>query len=350
MVAKVKAKSHLILGLLLILVISSNYAIYRIPIVPPPSEAGGVVLGSLIDFAIIGPLLVLAITRKKGFSIKRIITFIVLGLIAAKFIIPASYFEPYKWVPIAALGVEGIIILAEIGMVALLVMKLPSIIRIIKENQLPLLFALPKLIKEKVSDYWIVRMLATDVLILYYSFGSWKQKVIHNEQTFTIHKNTSFVAFYVMLLHAIVIETIGIHWWLHDVSLILSIVLLLLNIYSVLYVLAEIQAVRLNPIRMENEALYLSLGIGKRMMVSYDCIEKVQWGNEAAACNLKSKDLLDFLARDLESVEPQCVIHFKTPQKATVFFGMEKEYTQVALRVDELARFEEALREKIAKE
>ena len=121
---------------------------------------------------------------------------------------------------------------------------------------------------------------------------------------FTLHKKTSIVAFYVMLIHAIVIETIGIHWWLHGKSMILSIVLLLLNVYSLIYIIADIQTVRLNPLKMNERQLQVSLGLGKRMEIPYDAIEKIEWGNEAEQYNLKSKGLIEFMARDLEEVKP----------------------------------------------
>jgi len=79
-----------------------------------------------------------------------------------------------------------------------------------------------------------------------------------------------------MMIHAIVIETIGIHWWLHEKSMVLSILLLILNVYSVLFFIADIQAVRLNPIYATNDALYLSLGLMKRTTIRFANIEKIE--------------------------------------------------------------------------
>ena len=78
-----------------------------------------------------------------------------------------------------------------------------------------------------------------------------------------------------MIIHGIAIETIGIHWWLHEKSIILSVVLLVLNIYSVIFFLADMQAIRLNPVYVTNDTLYLSLGLMKRTEIRFDHIAEI---------------------------------------------------------------------------
>lgn len=340
-----RSKQGLFAGLLL-LVLMSNYFAYRLPAIPVPADSRAVVLGSLLDFAIVAPLLILALTRKKGFTLKRFITFMVIGLVAARFIIPAEHFEPFKFIPYAAIGLEGLIVLAEIWLLFLLAKHLPSIIRTLKKENASGLFAFPTLVKEKVSSHPIISIVAAEALMFYYAFASWKRKPPVGERFFTLHQKTSLLAFNIMLIHAIVIETLGIHWWLHDKSLILSIVLLLLNVYSVFYFLADIQTVRLNPLKMNETHMQISLGLGKRMEIPYDAIEKIEWGNEAGQYNLKSKDVIEFIARDFEEVKPQCIIHFSRPVRAILFLGMEKEFRTVAIKVDEPERFRMMLESK----
>ncbi|MDW0116442.1 beta-carotene 15,15'-monooxygenase [Sporosarcina thermotolerans] len=340
-----RSKQVLFAGLLLFVLVS-NYFVYRLPAIPMPENARAVVIGSLVDLAIVAPLLMLSLTRKKGFSLKRFITFMVMGLIAARFIIPINYFEPFKFVPYAAIGVEGLIVLAELGLIFLLIKHLPRIIKEIKEHQVSSLFAFPALVKEKVSSHPLISIVAAESLMFYYAFASWKRKPPVGEIMFSLHQKTSLLAFYIMLIHAIVIETIGIHWWLHGKSAILSIVLLILNIYTVIYFIADIQAVRLNPLKMNENHMQVSLGLGKRMEIPYDAIGKIDWGLDAEHYNLKSKGLIEFMARDFEEVKPHCIIHFSRPLKATLFLGMEKEFTATTLRVDEPERFRHILENK----
>lgn len=337
---KQNSKSPLLM-MVLVLVFTSNLALYRlpIPILPAPADATWVIVGSLIDFSIVAPFLILAMTRKKGFTVKRFVTFMMLGIIVARIIIPTAYFEPFKFIPYIAIAIEGIILLAEISLLFILLKHTPRIIRDIKVSGEGPLFTFTTLVEKQIGKHPLIKIISAETLMFYYAFGTWKKRPITVENHFSIHKKTSFIAFYVMMIHAIVIETIGIHWWLHDKSMILSIVLLILNIYSVVFFIGDIQAVRLNPLIVDEKQIRVALGLGKRMVIPFDEIEHVAWGNDAANENLKAKDTIDFIARDFEEVQPQCVITFKRPLSATLFLGFEKEFSKAAIRVDDPIQF-----------
>ncbi len=331
--------------LLLILVLSANLALYRLPIsiLPAPSDATWVIIGSLIDFSIVAPLLILAMTRKKGFTVKRFFSFMVLGIVAARFIIPTAYFAPFKFLAYTAVAVEVIIVLAEVGLIFILLKHIPRIIRDVKSSGEGPLFTFPTAVEKRVGRHPLVRIISAETIMFYYAFASWKKHPTVGENRFTLHTQTSFIAFYIMLIHALVIETFGIHWWLHDKSLILSIVLLVLNVYSVIFFIGDIQAVRLNPLIVDDKQIRVSLGLGKRMVIPLAEIENIAWADEAANENLKAKGIIDFIARDFEEVTPQCVITFKQPLKATLFLGFEKSFLKAAIRVDDPVRFRQLL-------
>lgn len=342
--SKQNSKSTFLL-LLLLFVLSTNLALYRLPlaILPAPADATWVILGSLLDFSIVAPLLILAMTRKKGFTVKRFITFMVLGIVAARFIIPAAYFEPFKFVPYVAIGIEGIIILAEIGLLFILLKHMPQIIKDIKSSEEGPLFLFATLVEKRVGSHPIIKIISAEAVMFYYAFATWKKRPMIGENRFTLHTQTSYIAFYVMIIHSIVVETIGIHWWLHDKSMILSIALLILNVYAVIFFIGDIQAVRLNPLVVDDKQIRISLGLGKRMTIPLDEIKEIAWGDEAANENMKVTGIIDFMAKDLETVTPQCVITFKKPLKATLFLGFEKKFTKAAIRVDDPMGFRNRL-------
>lgn len=334
--SKQNSKSPLLI-MILVLVITSNLALYRLPIpfLPAPADAAWVIIGSLIDFSIVAPFLILAMTRKKGFTMKRFITFMVLGIIAARIIIPSVYFEPFKFIPYIAIAIEGMILFAEIGLIFILLKHTPRIIRDIKVSGEGPLFTFATLVEKQIGRHPLIKIISAETVMFYYAFASWKKRPIDAENRFSLHTKTSFIAFYSMMIHAIVIETIGIHWWLHDKSMILSIVLLILNIYSVIFFIGDIQAVRLNPLTVDEKQIRVALGLGKRMDIPFDEIEHIAWGDDAANENLKAEGVIDFIARDFEAVLPQCVITFKRPLHATLFLGFEKEFSKAAIRVDD---------------
>lgn len=137
---------------------------------------------------------------------------------------------------------------------------------------------------------------------------------------FTLHKKTSFIAFYLMLIHAIVQGSVGLHWFLHEKSILLSIVLLILNVYTVIFIIGEIQAVRLNPLDVSVKGIYVSLGLTKRIYIPYSEISELKWGSYLTV----SEHALEFITKDMEPL-PHVGLILSIPIESTLFVGMKKE-------------------------
>lgn len=320
----------------LLLVLISNFLVYRSPFSSHviPDESFWLVAGSLVDFAIVVPLLVLLSFR---INAKQLLAVIAAGLIAARFIIPALYFEPFASLFYIGVAIEIFVLSAELALLGLLLMHTPKIRRFMSQQHGSPLFTLFPAVHENVKPNPLIHIVLSEALAFYYAFFTWKKQPPSDSTTITLHKNTSLIAFNIMLIHAIVIETIGIHWWLHDKSAVLSIVLLVLNVYSVIYFIGDIQATRLNPLTICDGNLNVSLGLNKRISAPLDSIEAVRWGAKPEA------DALSFVAKDFEEPEPQVVIDFHTPQQAVLFFGKTQPVSQIALKVDDPAKLKDLL-------
>lgn len=326
----------------LLLVLASNIMLYRSPLTPImlSEETKGAVIGSLIDFAIVMPILVLILGRhKKKFSIQRLVIGMAGGIIAARFIIPAEYFEPFVVFSYVGFAIEGALLLFEVYLIGMLVRHLPSILAGVRSSDEPLLFAFPEMVHQKFKNARIIEMITSEFVMFYYAFATWRKKPSTEYGEFTLYKNSSLIAFNIMMIHAIAIETIGIHWWLHDKSIVLSLVLLLLNIYSIFFFLADIQALRLHPVKMTDEYIYLSLGMMKTMKLSYADIENISVDKEKLTQKLNKKTTIDFVARDFEVVYPHVLLNLRRPCKARFYLGFEKQYDKVAIRMDDPTKF-----------
>ncbi|MDE4085691.1 beta-carotene 15,15'-monooxygenase [Planococcus maritimus] len=312
----------------LLLVLISNFMVYRSPFSAAviPEDTFWLVAGSLVDFGIVVPLLVLLSFR---INVKQLLAVIAAGLIAARFIIPALYFEPFAPLFYIGLAIEMLVLAAELALLGLLLIYIPKIRRSMSKQSGSPLFTLFPAVHENIKPNPLIHIVLSEALAFYYAFFTWKKQPPEDPSAITLHKNTSSIAFNIMLIHAIVIETIGIHWWLHDKSALLSIVLLVLNVYSVIYFIGDIQATRLNPLTIKDGNLNVSLGLNKRISVPLESIRAVHWGAKPDA------DALAFVAKDFEEPEPQVVIDFHTPQQAVLFFGKTRQVTQIALKVDD---------------
>ncbi|WP_433956729.1 beta-carotene 15,15'-monooxygenase [Cytobacillus horneckiae] len=324
-------------------ILLSNYMLYQTNIGNSllPAKTNGVVLGSLIDLVIMLPLFFMLYRRK--FTVKTAVFLCAAGCILAKFLIPNPLLEPYAVITWAGIAIEAAIILVELTLIVAFVRYMPKILQRVKLSALPLVFSFPKAIDEYVKKNPIIHIICSEMLMFYYAFLSWKRKP---SEGITLYKNSSYIAFQVMLIHAIVIETLGIHWWLHDKSMIVSIILLVLNIYSVIFFVADIQAVRLNPLHINDKSMFLSLGLMKRVEIQFENIESI---NEDPV-TLKEKlsnDTIDFMARDLEKVYPDYILKMKQPVKVTLFMGIQKEYSNIAIRTDNSLQLKDILLNKM---
>src|SRR5699024_4557065 len=158
---------------------------------------------------------------------------------------------------------------------------MPRILSDVKQEVNGPLFVFSDSAEKNVRKHPLIRVVCSEMVMFYYAFASWKKRPAQENNRFTLHRKTSLIPLQVMLIHAILFETIAIHWWLHDVSMILSIVLLVLNIYSVLFIIGDIQATRLNPITVEDKQIRISIGLGKRMLIPLDAIQHIAWGKDA---------------------------------------------------------------------
>lgn len=338
-----KSKQHVWLFFLL-LVLGSNLVLYRTDFgvnILEQSDYSGVVLGSLIDLVIVAPILCLV--WKKQRSIKRLILLMASGLILARFLIPINYLKPFVAVTWLGFAIEIAFLLLELLLIVTLFRYLPKIIASIKQNSLPILFAFPKAVDHHVNQHPIIQIICSEMLMFYYAFASWRNKPKYCTNTLTIHKNSSYIAFQIMLIHAIVIETLGIHWWLHDKSMVLSILLLVLNIYSVIFILADIQAIRLTPLYIDENQFYISLGLMKRMEIRWDEIEEIITDPKELQQKM-TKDTIDFIPRDFMEVYPDVILKLKKPKEAVLIMGMKKTYGRVAIKVDDVKAFVETLK------
>lgn len=293
-----------------------------------PEQTQYIVLGSMLDLIVILPLSVML--YRNNFSVKRTIILAAFGCIAARFLIPTSLLGPYEAITWIGIIIEGFIFLFELVLIITFVRYMPKIIKEVKQSQLPVLFSFAKSLAHYVNNSLIIRIICSELLMIYYAVARWKSPIPNG---ITMYKKSNFIAFQVMMIHAIIVETLGVHYWLHDKAPLLSILLLVLNVYSILFFLGDLQALRLNPIYTTNETIYISLGLMKRTEINYTNIEAVIVEPEILQKKL-SKNTADFIIRDFEKVYPDFILKMKKPQKVTLFMGREKEFYFIAIKSD----------------
>ncbi|MBW3112152.1 beta-carotene 15,15'-monooxygenase [Bacillus sp. MCCB 382] len=324
---------------LLTLVLFSNVMLYQ-PIVQQflvIELDRGAVIGSLVDLVIISPALAYAAFKV---SKKQAAGLIVVGLVMARVLIPEEFFAPYTILLYSGISFEALFFLAELGLIFLLLKRIPVIRAEMRSSQTGPIFSFLPAVERKVSRLPLIRFVASEILMVYYAFFSWRKKSPIHGGVVTMHHKTSAIAMNIMLIHAVAIETIGLHWWLHTKLPILSFILLILNVYSILLVLAEIQITRLHPVEVKNGELRVAQGLRQRLILPLSNIERMEWGEKKP-----NKGTMVFMQKDFEDIHPQVILFLKEPVEATLFMGRKEEVSKVALRVDDPERLKELLKQ-----
>lgn len=344
-------KTNILLFFIFIsLILAVNYVLYRIPFLAPVHS--GAVIGSILDFMLVIPLLTYFFIIRKRYSLKYMGFVIIAAYGAASYIIPNEHFSQYSFLPYMAFVSEGLLIIVELFILYKVLSKLPRLIRNYRSisNQESLFqFNVRKSVQNLMPNNRLISVLLTELSMFYYSLFAWNKKAkIQNGRSFTYHKKTSVNAVYIMLIHATVIESIGFHYLLHQWNEAVSYILLFLNVYAILYFLAEVHAIRLTPFVLKKDYLLLQTGFSKSMALPLEKIKDINYYDGPEKMNKKElSNLYDARVIDFFQEKPQFEILLKEPQEANYIYGMKKEVKRIILNVDDPEAFYQAIRKKV---
>jgi hypothetical protein len=334
---------------LLSLVIGSNILLYQLDSMQPLSTE--VALGSLFDFLITIPVITYFFIIRKRYSLKYLLPVMMVGYGAALWIIPNGYMESYSFIKYVLFASEAAFILLELYIGFKLLTKMPAIIKFYRSNtvEIPTFpYRLEQAFTRHLKPNRFLGIIFSEITMFYYSLFSWRKKPLHEGLVFTSHKKTSAIAVYVMLIHALILESVGFHFLLHSWNEIVAIIALVLNLYTLLIFLAEIQAIRLAPFIITNQQLYLQVGIMKQLIVPLEEIKSLHYyeGPEKLSKE-EEKIVFDACMPDFIREKPAIEIEFFSPQESKMMYGFKKKVTKVHLRPDEPQLFFETLKTKI---
>ncbi|KEK22915.1 hypothetical protein [Bacillus gaemokensis] len=342
-----RKKRNIWLGLTA-LILLSNYLVYALPIIPDvPKE---VALGSLLDFIIVIPVTTYFLIIRKRYSLTYIFPVIIAGYITAKFVIPSDYLQSFSFVSYILVAGELAFVAIELFILYKIARTLPKIIRFYKQykKEFPSFsVAIDKAFDAALKRNNVVNVIISECKLLYYALFSWRTKVPENQYVFSYHKKTGAIAFYIMLIHATLIESIGFHYLLHQWNPIFAWGLLALNIYGILYFLAEIQAIRKNPYILTEQEIIIQVGLGKKLVVPFAQIERITFYKGEGLTKEEEQEVFEATLTEFIKEPATFEIKLKEPLKAQLLYGFSKTVNRVHVNVDEERKFYEAISEKL---
>jgi membrane protein YdbS with pleckstrin-like domain len=258
-----------------------------------------------------------------------------LGLLAARLLLPDG---ARATATVLRFGWSGV----ELVLIALLVARSRQIgarRRALRLAGVPDVEALERALAPSVGAL-TARLLATELDALGHAFAGWRRATPReDERTFTMHRRSHHALIVGVLLFCVAGETIGLHLVLAHWSSVGAWIATLLSVWGALWIVGDMHAVRLRPLRLAADGLVIELGIRWRTFVPYDAIRSVA----AAASPRRGPRTLAATVVGAADVH----VTLSRPLEARGILGRSKRFDEILLSADRPEVLIAALRARI---
>jgi hypothetical protein len=341
------------LAIALLLIVLPNFLLFKIEVIGPVTPL--MTIGSVLDLAIILPLVFYFFVFKSKPSFIIFIPMSFAGLFLVNWLVP-DYADHYlNKINKSVILIEGSLILFELLLIVFILKRLPMLKHKVRNEQNNYYHFLRSFIEasketfsfrfKKLNQYQnMLRFLSTDLAVFYYVFFSWRKNKSVSKQSvdrFTYHLNGEYLGIFIMLIHALTIEIIAVHLLVMQYSHLLAWIVTLFDIYALMFIIADYQAIRQSPIIMDNKAIHIQKGLRFHAAIPYEKIDVIQKNERSENEIRKDKLAIDLTLNGLEKKTPQFEMILKEPILAYTVFGIKKKINCLYITVDEPSKFSE---------
>ena len=287
-----------------------------------------------LDLVVLVPVVYLVLARRMGWRLLSAIPILVLMLVAANLLIPRDHNQVLK-------TVEMLLAPFELVLLTFLVLKVRSVRKAYRQTggtADDFLESLEKVLAQTVDAGRPGKMIATEIAMIYYGLLAWRQKPLDRpaEQIFTYHRKCGHGTVMGVFIFLVLVEAGVLHWYLLPRIAPVAWIIFALSIYSIVFLLADLNSARLRPILIDGNDLVVRVAIRWRVRIPLAWIERV----ETTTHDIEDKDgLLNAFLVPNQNV----ILHLDRPAKAQGLYGFEKRFRRLSLAVDDLPAFVTAL-------
>lgn len=297
-------------------------------------------LAITIDIAVVIPVLYyFLVLRKKQAPIITLIPAIVVSLVIAGFVLPSTQQTYLHWI-------KKLLPALELIVLAFVLSKFRTIVQnfhAAKQSEIYFTDALAVSVKQALGNLPGLGIILTEFSLLYFAFGGWFKQFVNrnaNHIPFSYHRKSGYAAILGALSMVIISETIALHLLLQHWSLLAAWILTGLSIYTFFWLLGDYQAMRLHPIILGQELLYLRIGLRWQAVIPLTEIAGIQ------KFNWRERKADDCLHLSVFG-DPRLVIHCKRTVLAKGLFGIKRKVNRIGLSVDDEKLFLEELNKRV---
>lgn len=294
-------------------------------------------LGVTIDLALCIPLVYyFTICRKLNAPrISVLIVFLVcVGL--ATLIIPAES-------QLYLVQLKKLLLVTELILISFFFWKLRSIVKRYKalsEISPDFIFNLRGAFNQVVGQGVAGSILISEIAMLRYGIFWWlgKKEIESHEPSFSVHRETGYVAIWIVMCAVILVETILVHMLLWRWNMGIAIFATVLSVYGLIFFIADLSALIKRPITIRNNTLLLRVGIRWNAEIPLSTIKEIVFAK--GFDKEKEKETLDCSVMK----DPNAILSLNEPIVVAGLYGIKKTAARIAFNIDDFRLFEDAVR------
>lgn len=287
-------------------------------------------------------------------SLKTFPGIAVTGLFILYWLMPFNLREQYILLKYTFFVIEGFFILLELLIFIYLLKNIGTFIRVYRNEQEKHFYFLStyKHALEKVFGhaFFPLRIMMTELAIPYYlTYRKKKREVPIPYPMYSYHKNAEYFGIFLMLVHAMLIEIVGVHILVMQWSGIAAWIVTFFDVYFLFFLIADYRAITLSPVVLTEDKIHVQMGI--RSFLELDCsnIESINWESTEKQERKKEKGAYYVTLPAFFEKDPKLEIRLKHPVESTGIFGLKKMVRKVYVTVDDAKEFYKMVLEKVNK-
>ncbi|MFC4402588.1 hypothetical protein [Gracilibacillus xinjiangensis] len=344
----------------LLLALIPNYLIMQVQLVGPVDDLVGI--GTAIDLVIILPLAIYFLGFKKRVPLLVLFAFIFWGMLLANWIIPREADGYLTYFNYSVIILEAGIICLELFLFLAILKRLPLLLENYKKEKnhhyhflISLSAAAERAFSfknEKLNKFrLVIRFLVTDIAAIYYSLFSWRQKapVLANGHTFTFHKDGGYQGIIFMLVHAMILEVVAVHILVAQFSHVAAWILTIFDVYALLFIIADYQAIRLSSIVLDEKGIHFQKGVRQYGFIKWGQISEIRKNDKSPKEAAKDRESISLALHGIEQEPIPYVLQLNEPVEIHQLFGFKKSIKSIYVKLDQPHLFNERINDYLEK-
>lgn len=237
---------------------------------------------------------------------------------------------------------EALVVLVEVAVLGFLLMKVRQVARVYREVRPDSVYpadALPESLHRVLGGSPFVGVAAGEISLLYHAAVGWFLKYrppAGRYQAFSYHVRSGYVALFGAVMGLALVELALVHLLVRLWSDTLAAVLTGLSVYGILWLIGDFNAVRLHPLVVGPDALYLRAGLRWRAVIPLSTVRLLR---RATAADGEDKSVADVTVAGGAGY----VLELCHPVTIQGLLGLRKVAGRIGIAVDEPAAFAQAL-------